>query len=283
LIDLSRLLREPLLHFFLIGGVVFGTFSLLSPPAPPPVDVISIGPDRVDQLAQSFEAVWKRPPTETELAALTDDFVRSEIYYREALALGLDQNDTVIRQRLRQKMEFFTSASVGQKPATDPELDAWLTANPDIYRQEPRIALQQVFLGTDQTAGQNEKLLAELTENPDADFTALGLRTLLPSELGLSRPRGVDGVFGQGFFDQLGSLPEGVWSGPFASGYGLHLVRITDSQPGRLPLLEEVRDAVTRDWEAAQEEAARTAAFERLRERYVVEIDGATSPEIARP
>jgi hypothetical protein len=283
LIDLSRLLREPLLHFFVIGGAVFGAFSLLSPPTPPPADVISIGPERVDQLAQSFKSVWKRQPTEAELAALTEDFVRGEIYYREALALGLDQNDTVIRQRLRQKMEFFTGVDIAQQPATDPELEAWLAANQVTYRQEPRIALQQVYLGTDQTTDQNQRLLEELNEKPGMDFAAVGQRTLLPSELGLSRPQDVDGVFGQEFFDQLGSLPEGVWGGPFASGYGLHLVRITDSQQGRLPLLDEVRAAVTRDWEAAQEKDARAAAFERLRERYVVEIDGAPSPEIARP
>lgn len=280
--NLSRLLREPLLHFFLIGSAIFGIYAATATPGPPPVDMISIGPERIEQLRSGFESVWRRPPTEAELAGLTEDFVRGEIYYREALALGLDRNDTVIRQRLRQKMEFLTDAGTNLREPTDAELAVWFAANPDLYREEPQLALQQVFLGTGPAPEVIARLLAALRDVPEADFAAMGQRTLLPRRLDLSGPHGVDGVFGSGFFGLLVAMPERVWSGPVASSYGLHLVRIVDRRPGRLPALDEVRKAVSRDREAARAAEARAAAFGRLRKGYVVEIDGAPVPDIAR-
>ena len=107
---LRRLLREPLLHFLAIGGLIFVLFTALAGPDPGPADAIVIGPERIEQLAKGFQAVWRRPPTDDELLTLIDGFVREEIYYREALALGLDRNDTMVRRRLRQKMEFLSDS-----------------------------------------------------------------------------------------------------------------------------------------------------------------------------
>ena len=107
---LRRLLREPLLHFFAVGALIFLLFAVVNDAGEAPTDVIVISPERIDQLAAGFNAVWKRMPTDDEIDALIDEEVRSEVYYREALALGLDKNDTMVRRRLRQKMEFLTDS-----------------------------------------------------------------------------------------------------------------------------------------------------------------------------
>ena len=107
---MQRLIREPLLHFFVLGSLIFLLFAAVSGPAPVPANTIVIGPDRIEQLSKSYQAVWRRPPSADELSAIIDDAVREEVYYREALALGLDRNDTIVRRRLRQKMEFLSDA-----------------------------------------------------------------------------------------------------------------------------------------------------------------------------
>ncbi|MDH5215353.1 MAG: peptidylprolyl isomerase [Gammaproteobacteria bacterium] len=279
---LSRLLREPLLHFFIAGAGIFAVYMAVARPGPSPADVISIGPERLKQLYAAYETVWRRPPTEAEMAGLAEDFVREEIYYREAIALGLDRDDTVIRQRLRQKMEFLSEAGAELEAPTDAELEQWFTANQDAYRREPELALQQVFIGDAADADDVARRLAALRAAPDADFAAMGMRTLLPADLELSRPQAVDGIFGRGFFGVLQALPTDIWSGPVTSSYGLHLVRITDSRPGRTPMLEEIRESVARDWDAHRATTARKSVFARLRSQYRVFVDGAPAPNLAR-
>ena len=133
-----RFLREPLLHFLAIGSLIFLLYTALSGPAEVPADKIVVGPERIEQLAKRFQAVWLRPPADGELRALIEEFVREEIYYREALALGLDRNDTVVRRRLRQKMEFLTDSSADLlKPAAG-ELETYLRANEKTFRRDPQ-------------------------------------------------------------------------------------------------------------------------------------------------
>ena len=280
---LQRLLREPLFHFTVIGVVVFGLYSALSPPAAKQVNQISVGPEQIEQLQLRFEDTRRRQPTADELAGLIENFVRSEIYYRSALALGLDRNDAVIRQRLRQKMEFLSDARADRATPTDAELEDWLTTHPDTYRQDSTVALQQVYLGTQISNAEVQQQLDLLRQSEDVDFVQMGQRSLLPPELDVSRPQIVDNVFGQGFFETVSGLPLGEWDGPVVSGFGAHLVRVTEFEPGRVSQLAEVRTAVARDWAAEQSKKAVEATFSRLRQDYVVTIDGMPAPDVARP
>jgi hypothetical protein len=281
--DLVRLLREPLLHFFAFGGLIFLFYTAVSGPAPEPVDTIVIAPERIQQLATGFQGVWQRPPSSDELRALVDDFVREEIYYREALALGLDRNDTVIRRRLRQKMEFLTDTGADLFEPSTEELEVYLAANEQTYRREPRLAFEQVFLGEAPAPARIEASLDAFQADPAADPSQWGERTLLPAQLDLSPPDAVDGVFGKGFFDRLAKIPRGVWAGPVESAYGIHLVRITDSLPARMPALEEVHDAVLRDWKAAKALELRERYYARLLERYVIKLPGTGTPSMQSP
>ena len=272
---LLRLLREPLLHFLGIGGLIFVLFAAVAGPGPEPTDTIVVGPERIERLARGFQAIWRRPPTDDELRAIIEDFVREEIYYRKALALGLDRNDAVIRRRLRQKIEFLTDTGADLlEPATG-ELEAYLAANEQTFRRGPRLSFEQIYLGETPGPESITRSLSALQSDPVTDPSALGERTLLPAQLGLSPPDAIDGVFGKGFFERLAELPSGVWAGPVVSAYGVHLVRILDSLRTRTPPLEEVRDAVLRDWKAVKAREIRELYYAQLRERFVVEIRGA--------
>ena len=276
----GRLLREPLLHFLAIGGLIFLLFAAVDDTRLAPTDVIVITPERIDQLAAGFNSVWMRMPTDDELDALIDGDVREEIYYREALALGLDRNDAMVRRRLRQKMEFLTDTGADLLEPAAGELEAYLLANEQTFRRGPRLAFEQVYLGETPAPETITRSLNALRSEPATDPSALGERTLLPAQLGLSPPNAIDGVFGKGFFERLAEISLGEWAGPVKSAYGVHLVRILDSLPARMPPLEEVRDAVLRDWKAAKALEIRELHYARLRQRYVVEIrdaDGRTA------
>ena len=278
---IQRLLREPLLHFLVIGGLIFLVFAAVDDTPDAPTDVIVVTPERIDRLAAGYNSVWKRMPTDDELDALIGEFVREEVYYREALALGLDTNDTVVRRRLRQKMEFLTDSGAQLLEPSAGELEAYFAANEGTYRRGPRLAFEQIYLGETPGVDAITRALSALQSDPAADPSALGERTLLPAQLGLSPPNAIDGVFGQGFFELLVEIPTGVWTGPVASAYGLHLVRILDSPPARTPPLEEVRSAVLRDWKAAKAKEIRELHYNRLRARFVVEIRRAAARAVA--
>lgn len=269
---LSRLLREPLLHFLGIGGLIFLFFGAISGPGSEPVDRIVVGPKHIERLAARFQSVWRRPPTDEERRALIDDFVRGEIYYREALALGLDRDDTVIRRRLRQKMEFLTDTAADLLEPAAGELEAYLASKAQAYRSGPQLAFEQIFLGETPGPDSVELSLSALQSDPALDLSALGESTLLPAYLDLSPLNAIDGVFGQGFSERVAELPPGTWAGPVESSYGVHLVLVRESRPARMPPLAEVRDAVLRDWKSAKMLEIRELHYAQLRERYIVEI-----------
>jgi len=275
--QMQRLLREPLLHFLALGGLIFVLFAAVSDPTPAPVNTIVIGPARIEQLSKSFQAAWGRPPSADELSGVIDDAVREEVYYREALELGLDSNDTMVRRRLRQKMEFLTDSGAALLEPVAGELEAHLVANVEEFQRGPRVAFEQIYLGQNPVQESTQRLLSDLQINAVADLSNLGERSMLPAELSLSSPAAVDGVFGEGFFTRLAELPPGLWSGPVDSGFGLHLVRIGERLAARTPALEEIREAVLRDWKATKAWELRELYYAELRERYVVEIRHADS------
>jgi hypothetical protein len=268
---LTRLLREPLLHFAVLGGIFFLAFAMLDDSDQVPADVIVVSPERIDQLAEGFRAVWKRSPTPTELDGLIDDDIREEVYYREALALGLDRNDAMVRRRLRQKMEFLGTTGANLLRPADGELEAYFAANQETYRPPPRLAFEQIFFGESPDQAMIAAALEALSDVA-TDPAAFGQRTLLPPQLALSVPTAIDGVFGQGFFSRLAEIAPDTWAGPVQSGYGAHLVRILEREPARMPSLDAVQDAVLRDWREAKAKEIRDLHYAKLRAGYTVDI-----------
>jgi len=274
---LKRLLKEPLFHFFLLALLIFAVYGVVGPTGVGKPDNIVVTAPKIEQLAAIFAKTWQRPPTAQELKGLIDDFVKEEIYTREALALGLDKDDTVIRRRLRQKMEFMNDANVDALVPTDAELEAYLKANPATFAVDPMTAFQQVFLNPqlhgDKVEQDTAAIFAALQATPPADATTLGDATLLPSELPLTAMSTISQTFGQEFTDALDKVAPDQWTGPLMSGYGLHIVNVSKRQAGRVPALGEVRDAVVREWTNAKRKELGEARFYDLLKRYHVTIE----------
>lgn len=271
---MKAVLREPLVHFLALGLAVFGLFALFDD-APPPAaaQTIEVSVDDARRLAAEFEATWRRAPTPDELDHLIARYVREEVYVREALALGLDQGDAVIRQRLQLKMEFLTEAGAQAVNPDDPTLAAHMTEHADRFARAPLVAFQQVLLGSGAEGVPVAEIKASLNEGRDP--VALGRPSLLPDAMPASPRQVVDGTFGTGIFDTLAGLPLGEWAGPVTSPFGIHLVRVTDWREGTLPPLEEIRARVLQDWQATFAARLREERFEAMRDRYSVTVPDA--------
>lgn len=269
-------LREPLLHFLAVGAAIFVLYRVVGDGEDAPREIVVSEP-QIEALAASFARTWMRPPTAAEIRGLVDDYVKEEIYYREAMALGLDRDDTVIRRRLRQKMEFISDDVAMAREPTDADLAAFLAANAESFADPPSLAFRQVFFSSDrrgvEAAADARRALGELAASPAAAVPA-GDPTLLPPEMADAASREVANVFGEAFAAELESAPLERWVGPFESPFGVHLVRISARTPGRVPALAEIRPAVVREWQATQQRNSNEALYEELRRRYQVRIEG---------
>jgi hypothetical protein len=273
---LSRLIREPLVHFLVLGASLFLLYASVGDSSPDTAGRIVVDEAEVRRLAEQFRRTWMRPPTRQELEGLAEDFVREEVLYREALALGLDRDDLVIRRRMRQKMEFLNTDLVEQRTPGEAELQAYLEANPDRFRQPARFGFQQIYLsreqGEDRAAHQAGVLLALLHRQPETAWQDLGDPTLLPGALTDASIREIAATYGDALAARIAATPAGGWSGPYASEYGLHLVRVTDRMPANLPALQEIRLQVEREWASERRQQANEQFYQALRKRYSVEI-----------
>lgn len=266
--------REPLLHFLLIGAALFVLFDLVGEPSQAEQErqiVVSAG--RIQQMASIFAKTWQRPPTANELKGLVDDFVLEEIYYRQAVAMGIDRDDTVIRRRLRQKFEFLTDDLAATVEPTGEELATYLAANPDAFRRETTYSFEQVYINPDRAGEDLEDLVADqlaALRSGEAEPVETGL---LPVRFNTAPVRIVNNSFGTGFTENLDALTPGEWQGPVESGLGVHLVRLESRVEGTLPELDEIRPVVEREWANEKRLETRRLINEQLLKDYEVEIE----------
>jgi hypothetical protein len=278
--DLTKAwLREPLVHFLLIGAGLFVLYNVLNRgESDAPRDIV-VSEARVEALAENFARTWMRPPTAQEIKGLVDDYVAEEVYYREAVAMGLDRDDLVIRRRLRQKMEFISADAAAATPATDAQLQAYLEQHAEKFLMPPRLTFQQVYFSTDRrgegAARDAEKLLAELAAGRGpANPLEAGDATLLPPAMEAAAPQDIANAFGDEFAAAIEDAPVGQWSGPLPSGFGVHLVKVDGREAGTAPTLAEIRPLVQREWEAENRKNVEKALLDKLRARYDVRVEG---------
>jgi hypothetical protein len=269
-----KLLREPLLHFLLIGLVLFLVYGRVAPDDADGRRIV-VGQAQVETLARQFAATWNRSATPAELRGLVDSYVRDEILYREGKVLGLGSNDAVIKRRIRQKYEVLSEELLAHDPPTDADLTAYLQQHADEFRRPPIVDFEQVLVVSAGSSADVASAVATARRALErgADPDEVGAPTLLPAR---AADRPLDLVareFGDEFARQLEALPVGEWSGPVTSGFGVHLVRIESRTPGVQPSLDEVRPLVVREWENARRQRAREANLAALRETYEVVVE----------
>jgi len=276
---MRRLLREPLLHFLLIGTALFLLYDAANGGRTDAPREIVISEARIEALAENFATVWMRPPTAVELKGLIDDYVADEVYYREAVAMGLDQDDTVIRRRLRQKMEFISEDIANSVEPADAQLQEFLAQNAGKFARPAELSFRQVFLSAerrgDTARADAEKLLAELQAGRGpADPAEAGDVTLLPAAMEAASPQAIANAFGEEFARQVDEAPVGQWSGPIESAFGVHLVRVDERVITEAPTLGEIRPIVLREWQAEHRGRQNESFLAALREKYEVRVEG---------
>jgi hypothetical protein len=271
---MRKLLREPLIHFLVLGAVLFLVFDLTAESDQPGKRRIVVSSGQVEQLAGQFSRTWMRPPTADELAGLVEEYVRSEIYYREALALGLAQDDPYVRNRLALKLEILLDDLSAEADPGDEALSRFLEAHAERFAEPARLSFRQVYLSPERHSDPvaEAQRLRELLRD-GADPSALGDVSMLISGLDAASPDVIARHFGEDFAAALLALEPGGWVGPVRSTFGLHLVRVSEHRPPSQPALAEVRDLVLAEWRDQRRSEAREEAYGRLRERYEVVME----------
>ena len=274
---LYTLLREPLLHFLLIGAALFAAYDIQNDDLVENKQIV-ISEAEIDRLITLWEKKRQRLPTQDELQGLIEQQIREEVMYREALAMGLDQNDSIVRRRLAQKVEFISADLAALAEPTETQLANYLITNSEKFELPAHVNFVQVYISYDKH-GDNvqayaNSLLKELSQaDSTIDIKTFGDSLMLDQQYEQLTEQGVSRLFGKDFTSELFTLPVGTWQGPITSGFGLHLVRIDKKSESRLPELNAVRDKVRIEWMAQQRRDMDKLFYQGLRQRYEVVIE----------
>jgi hypothetical protein len=279
-------LREPLLHFLLIGLAIYLLYGAVAEPVPEESDksiVVSAG--EVEWMRTNWQKRWNRSPTPEELDGLVQQYIRETVLYREALTMGLNQHDQVVRRRLAQKLEFLAKDLVALTPPTDAELLAYFEAHRDRYQEPALYTFTQVFIDPDKrgdtTLTDAEAIKAALIASDDAIEAAgaLGDDFMLQSYYPEKDPLEIRKLFGSGFADSLLELSPGKWHGPVLSGYGTHVVYVSSVSDPPPPVFSELRERVVEEWTAERSEELNEQFYANLRESYTIVIESPAEAE----
>lgn len=269
---LKSMLHEPFVHFLFAGALVFTVFAGSST-----ADIgdrrIVVDTAKVEGLAKIWAQTWHRAPRVDELDGMIRDYIREEIYYREALRLGLDKDDAIVRRRLRSKMEFMATSEAENLEASDAVLEAWLDQYPARYAAPALYSFDQIYFPADDSKAGRARIAATLQAlRRGSDPAQLGDTIALPAKMTTTSADEIDRQFGDGFAHSLAALAIGTWAGPVNSGFGVHLVRVRAVVAGHAARLGEVRQAVENDWRAANLERREAAAYQTLLDGYDIQI-----------
>ena len=287
---IAKLLREPLFQFLIIGAGIYLAYGLLA--AEDPADdefTVVVDDTRIQAFVSGWEGRMGRVPTQQELDGMIQQFVREEILYREAKAMGLGEDDPITRRRMAQKLEFLTKDIARLREPTPEELATHFQENLDDYRSPDRISFMHVFFDPDSrgdtTLSDAEAALQSLIASgaPESASVEVGDRYMLQSYFENATEFDVRRQLGSGFAESVMVLPEREWQGPVLSGYGVHLVYVVELEEAPEPVLADVEERVYDDWQLAQQNQFNDDYFAGLRSRYEVVIETDTSVATAGP
>jgi parvulin-like peptidyl-prolyl isomerase len=275
---MKRFFREPLVHFLLIGAVLFGIYGLMPSDrtASASSKEIRLTRDELAQLALLFQSQWRREPTPEEFGRLVENRVQSEVLYREALAMGLDKDDEIVKRRMGQKMQFLAEDVAAAREPTSAELKAWYEKNTASFAHPPRVSFRHLYFSPDRRGARARvdaaQALAKLSGQPvDAKIAgALADRFMFQEYYRDRAPEFLGKEFGPQFALAVAKLPPGAWQGPVESGFGWHLVFVDTVIPGRVPAFEEIEPDVKAAWLAEQKTLAWQKAYQEMRAKYTV-------------
>jgi len=276
---IGKIVREPLGQFLVLGVLVFGAYSALGS-SPPSADseVIEVGRGQLDQMLETFSRTWQRPPTEAEFKGLIDGYVKEEVFYREGKKMGLDENDTIFRRRMQQKLEFLLEPSTEELTPKAGELEAYFERHAEAYKTPVMVEFEQLFFRSDKNGDAGEQAAANALEKLSADpeaaeTTMIGDPTILPAKMDLGGADLIASNFGDAFARAVEEAPVDQWSGPLRSTFGVHLVRPGRKVAASMPAFDAVRGAVHSDWEASRRRDIADRRYQEMKKRYDVRLN----------
>jgi len=290
--SVTRLFKEPLIQFLLIGACIYGAYALFAPPEESDLDTtVVVDANRINGFVAQWSSRWNRPPTKEELDGLVNSYVREEILYRQAVAMGLDEDDPVTRRRMAQRLEFLTSDLALVVEPEEAELERYFQDNIDQFRAPNLISFIQVYFDPDARGDStlddaNEALEALKTAGvPDPGSLQAGDSFMLPGYFASATELEVRKRLGGGFTESLIELEPGVWHGPVLSGFGVHLVYVFEKLQAPTPDLADVRPQVLEGWQREQMDTFNKKFYEGLKDRYtvIVEDDGLAPGSLLEP
>ncbi len=273
--SIRRIIGNPLFQFLVLGALFFGLYAMVRDQGDQDDRKIVISARQVEQLSALWQKQWRRPPTEQELTGLINSFVREEVLYREAKSLGLDRDDTVIRRRLAQKIEFLAQDLATQAEPSDVELETFFQEQPDIFREPPRVTFNHVYVSRDSRGAAADSDAAEILEalRGGSDPSQQGDRFMLQRRYVRKSPDEVARHFGSRFAAEIIELPADEWVGPVESGYGIHLVFVESLEEAYLPEFEEVKQQIRDEYFSFRRREVDELFYSKLREGYEVVIE----------
>ena len=270
-------IREPLVHFLILGAALFFIYARFQNEPRFTEEQIVVSAGKIEHLAAIFSRTWQRPPTQVELQGLIDDYVREEVAYREGQRLGLDQDDTIIRRRIRQKLDFVAEDLANEIEPSNEELAAYFDEHREEYRVDPNLSFRHVYFNSELRPDSLEQdaaeVLAALRSDPQMAAEELGDRTLLDYRFDRISQTEIANLLGGEFASAVVALEPGMWHGPLPSAYGYHLVYVEDRQSGRLPELEAVRQQVYQEWQHQHRQELTEDFYQSLLKKYSIVVD----------
>ena len=275
---MKRLLHEPVVHFLLIGALLFGVYAYVDRGrgGVNSSKQIQLSLDELGQLAVLFQSQWRRDPTAEEFSRMVEAKVQEEVLYREGLAMGLDKDDTIVKRRMAQKMQFIAEDVAAAREPTSAELRAFFEKNAAKFQEPPRVSFRHLYFSPDKrgTRAKDDAVnaLAKLADQPeDARIAAtLGDPFMFQEYYRDRAPDYLGKEFGPVFALAVVKLPAESWQGPIESGFGWHLVYVDTLVPGRVPSFEEIEGNVKTAWLSEQKATAWEKAYKDIRAKYTV-------------
>ena len=275
-----RLLTEPLVQFLILGACIYGAYAIFGTEDEGLRDTtVHVDARRINSFISEWKSRWKRPPTQQEVDGLIQSYIREDVLYRQAVAMGLNEDDPVTRRRMAQKLEFLTSDLATMVEPAEGVLETYFLENQAAYRDPDRITFSQVFFNPDKrndaTLDDAASALTQLqsTGVPNTATMQVGDQFMLQNDFVSVTQREITRQMGSGFADAVMKLEPGQWHGPVLSGYGVHLVYVFEYQKAPPMVFETVRAAVLENWKSQQREKFNADFLKNLKSRYDIVID----------
>jgi hypothetical protein len=266
--SILKFLREPIVLFFLFGLILFIVYERTTTYYELKNKKITVTEAQIQLLKETFAKTWNREPTEEELEAQIENLIKDEIYYKEAVDLGLDRSDIAVKRRLRQIMEMMMDDMATVYPSED-QLKTYLSENQDKFRRDPYISFRHIYFSSENRETALD-VLGKLKDTLPVDERSFDGLALIPNEFSEESYRSVERLFGKSFTEEVFTLKPGIWQGPVESAYGYHLVYISELTEGFVPELSEIWEEVEREWSVEKRTQVKDQQYQKIRERYTI-------------